>query len=183
MNKFVLFALLLLLSACKTSKSAKPFLPVFPDDWLGGWQGDLDIYNTTGKVMTVPMQCWHQIRPDGSYDWQLVYGSGDKQDVRAYELKKFNTAKGHYQIDEKNGILIDAFVLHDRLVSTFSVMENVIQTHYIIEKDLMTFEVYMHNQKEISLSGDTIINGDTIPAVRSFNNQVYQRAVLKRIRK
>jgi len=183
MNKLMLLALLLFLGACKTTKNTKPFLPVFPDDWLGGWEGELDIYNATGKVMTVPMQCWHQKRSDGAYDWHLVYGTGDKQDVRAYELKKINPAKGHYQIDEKNGILIDAFVLHDRLVSTFGVMENVIQTHYIIEKGQMTFEVYMHNQKEISTTGDTIIQGDTIPLVNSFHNQVYQRAVLKPIKK
>lgn len=179
----MLLALLLFLSACKTTKSTKPFLPVFPDDWLGGWQGELNIYSATGRLMTVPMQCWHQKRPDGAYDWQLVYGSGDKQDVRAYELKTLNAAKGHYQIDEKNGILIDAFVLHDRLISTFNVSENVIQTHYIIDKDQMTFEVYMHNQKEISSTGDTIIQGDTIPKVNSFHNQVYQKAVLKPIKK
>jgi hypothetical protein len=183
MNKTWLIALLLFLGACKTTKTRQPFLPVFPDDWLGGWQGDLDIFNATGKVMTVPMQCWHQKRPDGLYDWHLVYGSGDKQDVRAYELKTMDAAKGHYQVDEKNGILIDAFVFHDRLISTFSVMENVIQTHYIVEKEQLTFEVYMHSQKPMSTTGDTIIQGDTIPTVNSFHNQVYQRAILKRINK
>ncbi|RYF64153.1 MAG: hypothetical protein EOO39_27195 [Cytophagaceae bacterium] len=63
----------------------------------------------------------------GRYAFQIQYG---QQAVRAYELVVVNAANGSYQIDEKDGIVLDASKIGDQLTSQFSVGTNLITTTY-----------------------------------------------------
>lgn len=155
-------------------------MPVFPDDWLGEWQGTLEIYSSSGKTMEVPMQCIHSLRGDGSYNWIIIYGSGADADHRNYILRKVNSNAGHYQIDELNGILLDGFVLKDRFISTFEVMDNILQTQYIRHPNGMDFQIVVHGKKPLHETGDTITGVDTIPTINTYRNAVYQIARMKR---
>ena len=180
-NKFIWILALMTLTSCATSTKSITYQPVFPDDWLGVWEGTLQIFSTTGKTMDVPMSCAHRRRNDGRYDWHLIYGKGAQKDERTYTLLPVNSATGHYQVDESNGILLDGFVFKDRFISTFEVMDNVIQTQYIRHKDGLDFEVTLHAKQTLHTSGDTIVGKDTIPAVATFRTLVFQKAILKRV--
>lgn len=127
------------------------------------------------------MSCVHRRRNDGRYDWHLIYGKAAQADERTYTLLPVNPAAGHYQVDEGNGILLDGFVFKDRFISTFEVMDNVIQTQYIRHKDGLDFEVTLHAKQTFHTSGDTIVGKDTIPAVATFRTSVFQKAILKRV--
>ncbi len=179
-NRLLCFLCLLVFMACAGPKKQVAYFPVFPDDWLGEWQGKLEIYGPTGKTMEVPMQCVHRKRKDGQYDWYLIYASGDQKEERKYRLTPVSAKAGHYVVDEGNGILLDGFVFHDRFISTFEVMGNVLQTQYIKHKEGMDFQVTMHALQSFHSSGDTIIANDTIPPVNSYKTAVFQQARLKR---
>lgn len=156
---------------------------VFPDDWLGYWEGELHIYNETGRTMTVPMALDNAVTDvDSVWTWAIIYGEDTVAGRRDYELKVVDVSKGHYLVDEKNSILLDAYLLSNSLISTFNVAGNVIQSSYELDGDEMLFSIQMFNDNPIRTTGDTIHDGEEIPIVNSYRNSVLQKARLKKIR-
>ena len=94
----------------------------FPQDWLGYWEGELNIYNHTGRTMTIPMALDNATTDNDSiWTWAIIYGEDTISGRRDYELNIVDVSKGHYVVDEKNSIFLDAFLLDNSLVSTFNV--------------------------------------------------------------
>ncbi len=156
-------------------------LRTFPQDWLGYWEGELSIYNHSGKTMTIPMALDNGITDnDSTWRWAIIYGEDTISGRRDYELKVVDASKGHYIVDEKNSIFIDAYLLDNNLVSTFNVAGNFIQSNYELVGEEMAFSIHMFNDKEVSTTGDTIYNGEEIPIVKSYQNTVWQKARLKK---
>jgi len=153
----------------------------FPDNWAGIWQGELDIYNAQGKAQSIPMEL-HILPIDTSdrYTWTIIYGSGDQAQRRPYELVTIDTATGHFLIDEKNSILIDAYRLGPKLIQRFSVMGNMLVTTNEVRGEEMIFEIFSGKEEAVTTSGDTLHRGEEIPTVQAFPITVYQRAELKR---
>ena len=82
---------------------------VFPDDWLGNWLGDLRIYNSQGLKQTIPMSLeLSKTDTIGKFNWAIIYGQDSTAQKRDYQLIEIDSSKGHYLIDEKNGIFLDA---------------------------------------------------------------------------
>lgn len=154
----------------------------FPVGWSGSWLGDLEIYTQDGLQQQIQMGL--KILPteiDSIYSWQISYFTDSTADVRAYTLHTFDHTKGHYQIDENNGIVIDAYLLGDKLISVFEVMGNVLQCEYTLQKDRLHFEIAMHKSSAIASSGGTLYKGDKIPVVDSYAVTTYQHGVLYRV--
>jgi len=99
---------------------------------------------------------------------------------RDYELNIVDSTKGHYLVDEKNSIFLDAFVLGNNLVSTFKVGENYLLSSYELDGNEMIFTVNFFSNKVIRKTGDTIQDEEDIPIVYSYKNTVYQKARLKK---
>ena len=78
--------------------------PVTP--FLGCWEGTLYWHQPGKKApQTVKMQLIIQPTDTANvYTWQIIYGDKN-QDNRPYLLRPVDTAKGHWQVDERNGIL------------------------------------------------------------------------------
>jgi len=153
----------------------------FPDDWLGHWSGDLKIYGTDGIKQTVPMSLdLSETDSTGIYTWAIIYGSDSTAQRRDYELREVDHSKGHYLIDEKNGIFLDAFHIHNELSSIFAVMGNTLLTSYKIEEEEMIFSVKVFASEAIRITGDTLIDNQEIPKVSSFKHTVNQVARLKK---
>jgi len=188
-NPFWAVLAILLLAACipASKRTQTPSLPHFPQDWLGYWTGDLYIYTAKGAVDTVPMALNHVAKNDSTWAWEIIYNKGvaGKEETRAYELHAVDAAKGHYYVDEKDGILLDSYVRGNALISRFEVMGSLlesverIENAHTIEKTLI-FEIFSGNSTAIRTSGDTIIGKDTIPPVKSFAIPVMQRAELRK---
>ena len=163
----------------KDMSSTKQY--VFPDDWLGYWSGDLNIYNSKGLKQTVPMSLdLAETDTLGTYTWAIIYGQDSTAQRRDYQLKEIDTSMGHYLIDEKNGILLDAYHIHNELSSVFEVMGNTLLTSYKLEHGEMVFSVKLFPSEEVRISGDTIMENQDIPKVSSFQLTVNQIARLQK---
>jgi len=80
----------------KSSVEIESRVPQFPDDWLGYWSGDIDIYNEKGMTMTVPMALDHAVTPkDSVWTWAIIYGEDTIAGRRDYELNIVDSTKGH----------------------------------------------------------------------------------------
>jgi len=159
--------------------SKAPF--TFPDDWLGYWEGELTINNTTGTLQKIPMALDQALTDSsGVYTWAIIYGEDTIKGRRDYLLRTVDATKGHYITDERNGILLDAYLIDNELISVFEVMGNQLITKNKREKDNLIFEILMYKSTVANITGDTIINNDTIPPVSSYIPVVTQKAVLSK---
>ncbi|HEY0678600.1 MAG TPA: hypothetical protein VGD17_09950 [Chitinophagaceae bacterium] len=112
----------------------------------------------------------------GHYTWHLIYGEG-KEDSRPYILKPVDPAKGHWILDELNGILIDHYYVAGRVSSAFTVMNSTIINNAWLEGDKLIVEFYGLTAKPVSTSGK---NTEESPTVNSYGIKTYQRAELIR---
>ncbi len=157
---------------------------IFPDDWLGYWQGDLNIYGVTGLKQSLPMALDNAVTDiEGEYTWAIIYGQDTIAGRRDYSLKEVDKDNGHYVVDENNGILLDSYLIDNELISVFDVMGNTLTSTYKREDDKMIFEIMMYKSEKNKLTGDTIIGLDTIPAVSTYRPVVRQKAILSKRRK
>ena len=89
----------------------------FPEDFFGTYKGDLEITNPQGK-QTIQME--FHLRPtdiSGTYDYIIVYIVNGNRQERNYNLLEKDKAKGLYQVDENNGILLDVKCINNTLFS------------------------------------------------------------------
>ncbi|HVF96606.1 MAG TPA: hypothetical protein VM871_04765 [Flavisolibacter sp.] len=150
----------------------------FPQSFLGHWQGTL-LWYQAGKTtpQKVPMQLI--VRPADSantFTWQIIYG--DKgQDNRPYVLKPVDTVKGHWQINEGNGIVLDQYLVGGRFTSGFTVQNTTIVDSYWRVGKTLVVEFHSLSAKPVATTG----NGtEESPKVDSYGVKGFQRAVLYR---
>ncbi len=152
----------------------------FPKDWCGTWSGNLEIYNHKGKLQELPMHL--EVLPTDSLDrhqWIITYIKDSlTTDLRAYELVTVDSLQGLYQIDEKNSIIIDAYLIENEFISVFEVMGNILEITYRHEGDYIAFEIVMFSSSEVSITGDTLSQGEEIPMVKSYPIKITQKAQL-----
>jgi hypothetical protein len=179
----ILFGLFFLLS-CSTKKSLTTATedkspPInFPLDWIGHYEGKLSIYATNGDPNVVSMQLIINY-PDaeGYFPWTVIY---DEKDVRRYGLEVINTDRGLYRINEYNSIELDAYLIDRHLISRFSVMQNDLIIDYEHVGDAIIAQFFISSIGSQNITGGEIIGQDTIPKVKTYPIQVYQKAVLKK---
>lgn len=100
---------------------------------IGDWRGTLHIRPTAGKAQEVPMELHvAPVRDGKAYRWQIVYGAAGSptRQVRDYELIPDPKRPGHFTLDEKNGILLDADLVGGALCSAFRVGANLLVSRY-----------------------------------------------------
>ena len=111
-----------------------------------------------------------------TYTWQIIYGAKG-EDNRPYILRPLDTAKGHWQIDERNGIRLDQYFIGNRLSCAFTVQSTTIVNTYWREGDQLVAEFLSLSAKPVSTSGkDT----EESPRVDSYQTKGFQKAVLKK---
>lgn len=150
----------------------------FLESWQGTWTGDLQVYNWEGLRQEVPMQLEITQLDSISYSWKIHYGDPkDDKGLRNYLIKSHNPARGHYIIDENNGILIDAYYIDGELISTFAVAGNLLSSMYKKVDGAIHFDIYFGSETHTT-TGDTIIGEDTIPPVKIYPHRGRQKAIL-----
>lgn len=165
------------------AKQSKLIKLDFPYDVLGYWKGEIEIFQGNNLAMTVPMALIIEETSDESaFRWEIIYNEGEKEDRRPYVLLMHDTISHHYKIDEDNGIILDCYLLGNKLISTFSVSGSTLTTINTFLDDEMVFEVIMGPQESINTTGNLKIGEEEIPPVDSYKVSTYQRAICKRIR-
>jgi len=169
---------------CKTKK-LQPETDVvreydFPLDWIGQYEGTLNIYNAQSDTSTILMHLDIGY-PDksGFYPWTITYG---EDDVRAYGLEAVNPQKGYYRIDEFNSIKLDAFVRAGHFTSRFEVMGSDLIVDYCRVNGGMEVRFFISQSQPMSISGGQIFGQDTVPEVKSYNMVAFQKAFLREIK-
>ncbi|MET0393770.1 MAG: hypothetical protein ABW019_11550 [Chitinophagaceae bacterium] len=154
------------------------FSQSFPQSWCGSWKGELFWYQGAGKEpKTVHMEL--RIGATDSahrFSWQLIYGSA-AADIRPYELIAKDTAKGHWVIDEKNGIFLDQYWMAGRLSGVFTVQQSTIINHYWMQDGELHAEFCTIGARPIATTGK---GDEESPLVDSYQVKGYQKAVLRR---
>lgn len=165
--------LLLFLLVCAAAGAQRS-----PVRFMGHWEGELTWYRSgIAEPRTSKMQL--KVLPAdtvGHFTWQIIYGEGDR-DNRPYLIKPADTLKGHWVIDEKNGILLDQYFVGERLCGSFSVGDYRINNCYWLDGEDLVIEFMTTSAKAVSTTGGT---SEEIPKVESYAVHGYQRAILKR---
>lgn len=145
--------------------------------WVGTWKGSLDINNADGKTLKLPMTL--DIKATDStnrYSWTIIYGEGSNMEIRPYEI--LNKGNGRFVIDEKNSIILDAYLLGNTLVTRFEVKGSLLMITYQLLKaqNQIIFRVYSGKHKPLNTTG-----GDKkVPVVKTYPLGVMQEAYLKK---
>lgn len=157
---------------------------LFPNQWLGIWEGELQIFKGQEVVQKVPMRVDNlgTDNPD-VYIWALTYGPDTIAGRRNYLLKAKDRSRGVWEVDEQNGIFLEGKVVGNTFINVFTVMENTLISSMSVEKDeTMKFEIIVYTKESTSKTEDLVYEGENIPAVFSYSITGYQKAVLKKVR-
>lgn len=150
-----------------------PAHPGLPADFHGRWAGTLKITSAAGEVKEASMEMVIEpIKDSKNYKWRIVYGKGPARD---YELVPQEKA-GHFVIDEKNGLLIDAWLVGSTVHSFFQVEDSLIPVRYERTGDVLRFSLSSWTAKDPRTTKAT---AGTLEA-RAFKLQAVQVAELKR---
>jgi hypothetical protein len=149
----------------------------FPSDWRGHWKGELLWYRDAVKEpKKVAMEMNIQPADSGKYHWQIIYGAST-EDNRPYTLIPVDTSKGHWVIDENNGIVLDQYLIAGKFCGTFTVQNSTIVNTYRLEDGKLIVEFYSYTAKPFHTTGK---GNDDIPFVDSYQMNSFQKAVLLR---
>lgn len=148
----------------------------FPQSWMGHWKGELQ-WSKAGNDTVQKVKMELHISPSaepGKYNWQILYGD-NKADNRPYILFAKDSTKGHWAIDENNGIVLDQFLIADRFCGAFTVQNSTIINNYWLDGDKLVVEFYNLNLKTSFSSGK---GTEESPLVDSYRIRSYQKAIL-----
>lgn len=153
----------------------------FPQSWEGEWAGTLEIFNADGLAQSLPMEL-HILPLDtvGQWSWTIIYGEDKEAGKRGYELHTIDAEKGHYLIDEKNSIEMEGYFLGGKFFQWFEVSGSLLLTTTYLDEEKLHWEIAFGKSEPVSVTGDQTIDGEEVPAVKSYPVNGVQMAVLKK---
>jgi hypothetical protein len=147
----------------------------FPQSFIGSWKGQLQWMVAGKPTQQFNMQLIIQpLDSAGLYTWQIIYGDSTI-DNRPYILKPVDAAKGHWIIDERDGIVLNSYVHGNAIHGAFTVQGKTIVDNYRVEKDQLFVEFFSFNLKDKKRSGK---GTESTPFVDSYKMGSYQMGVL-----
>lgn len=152
---------------------------VFPLAFIGNWKGKLQWMVAGKPKQTFTMEL--KIQPTDTanqYTWQIIYGD-DNRDNRPYLLKPANMDKGHWIVDELDGITLDSYVHGNSFHGAFTVQGNTIVDNYTVENDTMFVEFFSIKLSDKKTSGK---GTEETPFVDSYMVGSYQLGTLTRMK-
>jgi hypothetical protein len=174
--KISLFSLLFIVSFSFAQKVKTQ--NAFPANFVGKWQGKLNWYSNGKFKKEFTMRL--NIQPTdsvGKYTWQIMYGD-DSKDNRPYFLRAIDTARGHWVVDENDGIKIDTYVSGNSAYSAFTVGNSTIMDNYTVDGKVMEVEFFTILLKESNKTGQ---GTEEHPFVESYKVISLQKGVLRKM--
>jgi hypothetical protein len=148
-----------------------------PADWHGRWTGTLKITPVDGKEQETPMELTiERLKDSKNLRWRIIYGEGKTAPVRDYEFQPQEKAN-HFVIDEKNGVLIDAWITGDVLHSQFEVADSLIAVRYERAGDVLRFSLTVSTTKD---SRETKLTAKEDFRVKAYKVQSFHVAELRK---
>lgn len=154
----------------------------FPQSFFGNWKGTLTWSRPGKQTQQFTMRLNIQPADSGRYTWQIIYGDDNpstslRVDNRPYLLQPVDTAKGHWQIDERNTIVLDSYIIGNTFSSVFSVSGSTIVSKYELTKAGLQISYTTFATKPATTTGGT---SNEIPPVDSYKVVGLQQGLLIR---
>jgi hypothetical protein len=152
----------------------------FPADFVGHWKGEME-WCRQGKKSSQKFPMQLRIQPAdtaGQYTWQIIYGK-EQTDNRPYILKPVDTAKGHWVVDERNGIILDQYWMGNKLSGVFSVGGSIIFNSYWLEKGKLMVEFVSIPTNPLARTGS---GTEDSPYVDSYTIKSFQKGILSKVK-
>ena len=170
----LLFVMALIPFPCVTAQE------IFPQDFLGRWQGTLEVFGPDTVLQRVAMQLHIEPLSDSSYTYTIIYGEADTG-TRAYELRRGTDGPNHWVVDEKNGILLDNYFRGGVLTGGFAVMGNLLVASLERRGEALLYRIVSGKQAPRQTTGGQPVGGQDIPPVDSYALGGLQQALLRRV--
>jgi hypothetical protein len=171
MRRFFIVNVLLLMSLFSLAQQN-----AFPASFVGNWKGTLTWNRPAKASQQFTMRLNIQPADSGRYTWQIIYGD-DQKDNRPYILMPVDTVTGHWQIDEKNTIVLDGYFMGNSFTAVFSVSGSTIVSKYELTAEGMEVSFTTLATKPKTTTGGT---SKEIPPVDSYQVKSVQQGLLKR---
>lgn len=177
-NKTILKILILLIFIIFSVFQVNAQNTDLPDSWNGIWKGETKIEFANGKTENVGVEL--EIKPfenNPGKQWKITYVFSDRKEVRNYEIKTSGKSANHFVIDEKNGFLIDNFLIGNTLLSQFLINGNIVTTRFSLENKKISIELIMFDSKNVRNTKLT----DGKFEIFSYQIKYVQRGILKAV--
>ncbi|MCX6368204.1 MAG: hypothetical protein NTX57_16090 [Armatimonadetes bacterium] len=140
---------------------------MLPKAWHGVWRGSLTLRPPLKNFPETPaMELRITPKEKDTCSWVLAYSG---QPERRYELQGFADKPGTFILDEKNGILLDAVLENNELLTAFEVEGRLLLTRYVLIASGIQYETRTFQRGELGPH-----------KVASWKSQSLQSALLKR---
>ncbi|MEM9984268.1 MAG: hypothetical protein AAF804_04170 [Bacteroidota bacterium] len=153
---------------------------VLPPAWEGTWGGTVYIWSYNVNTDSFPMSL--EITPlDSGWNFVINYQRDKNQpDLREYELRSVDPSTYHFAIDEKNSIILDAYLNDNCLYTVFSGMGSELQSRMCLSDGGLEYEITSVLSEPTRISGDQVMGSDTIPEIMSYDLYHVMKARLKK---
>lgn len=149
-------------------------------EWEGKWSGTVKTYRYNNQLDSFAMSI--EITPrDTIWDYVIFYDKikpDGNPDIRNYQLVIKDESKYHLAVDEKNSIVLDSYINDNCFYSKFWVMGSDLQMRMCVNQDKMDYEITSYPSEPLRVSGNEVVQGDTIPEVRSYDLRFLMKAEL-----
>lgn len=164
--------------AGKNSEDKKfPTEYAFPKEYVGTYAGNLNIADASGVLQNVPMELTLAATEDPKkFAYTLSYIVSKKKQEQKYTLIIVDPAKGLYDLDENNGVVLRANYMRQTLFSTFEVNNRILNSSVEFRNDGRVFFVIIVTEKT-----DPRKTGSEKLAVTSYSAVVIQKAALRKV--
>lgn len=164
--------------AGKNSEDKKfPTEYAFPKEYVGTYAGNLNVADVTGVLQNVPMELTVAATEDPKkFSYTLSYIVSQKKQEQKYTLIVVDPAKGLYDLDENNGVVLRANYMRQTLFSTFEVNNRILNSSVEFRNDGRVFFTIIVTEKV-----DARKTGTEKLAVTSYNAIVIQKAALRKV--
>lgn len=165
-----------------SSSKATTAAPVFPASWLGHWKGDATAGDgVNAQKFTTELIIAATDKPD-RWKWTLIYDGSAGRQERKYFLLAKDAAKGLYQIDEDNGIVLESRFMDGTFYSHFLVQGNRITTRERLEA-FGTPDEHVSVEMVTTIDAQAITTGGKAdaPEVTTWSPVGIQKATLRRV--
>jgi hypothetical protein len=152
------------------AQAQTPPEPTFGERCRGQWAGTMQLYHQGQLRDTVPVQFTVAPLADTAWTWRMEYRSVKYPQVKDYVLRLLDRAKGHYVVDEGGGLVLDDYLIGNKLYSVFEVKGNLLTASYELLGEQLVFEVTAGQKLPDARAG-----------VFSYTTVSVQRVVLKRV--
>lgn len=186
-----LFSLTMLFSCSATKTKFKNVNYDFPNDWLGTYTGTMQWYKGSEKKADIPITIEIIATKDSnSLVWRTSYDSTKLIPVKVVKDYKIvwndSLEKGHFLMDEQNGIFLDMRLIDNTIYSCFDVLNQakaktnrLVSIDRLLTKNVLYHEVISYQEPENKTGNEGQSEGFTVKSTQKVSTQ---KATLKRVK-